>query len=93
MFQQTRTDPARLAESVRDLAVEARRILSSPVHHPHELHDLSRRIGVIREQVPGRPATELSRWLETLSRHVETRRRVDRPVASAFRPSSAVADN
>lgn len=91
MSQQTRTDPARLAESVRDLAVEARRILNSPAHHPHELRDLSRRIRVIREQVPGRPTNDLSRWLETLSRHVETRRRVDPPVASTFRRSSGVA--
>lgn len=65
-------DPAILAASVRDVAIEARRILNDSARNPFEVGALSKRINDLQRQVPRRSASELSRWLENLSREVDS---------------------
>ncbi|SIN77615.1 hypothetical protein SAMN05444166_0779 [Singulisphaera sp. GP187] len=73
-------DPAFLAASVRDLAIEARRILNDSARNPFEVGALSRRITDLQSQVPNRTPSELSRWLENLSREVGSDPRKDQRV-------------
>ena len=73
-------DPAILAASVRDVAIEARRILNDSARNPFEVGALSKRINDLQSQVPSRSTSELSRWLESLSREVESDPMKDRTV-------------
>lgn len=66
------SDPAILAASVRDVAIEARRILHDAARNPFEVGELSKRIKDLQSQVPSRATSELSRWLANLSREVES---------------------
>jgi hypothetical protein len=70
--QRATFDPAILAASVRDVAIEARRILKDSAREPYELGALTRRIHVLQRQAQGCSTGELSRWLENLSREVKT---------------------
>jgi|GEM_PF-5976597 len=63
-------DPATLAASVRDLAIEARRILNDTARHPYEVGALADRIHDLQSQARDCSSDELSRWLENLSRKV-----------------------
>lgn len=65
-------DPATLAASVRNVAFEARRILNDSARSPYEVGALTRRINDLRNQVPSRSSSELSRWLKSLSCKVES---------------------
>ena len=71
MEQSQHNDPAVLAASVREIALEARRILRDPCQSELELSDLSLRIDQIRRSVPPSPANPLALWLETLAREVD----------------------
>lgn len=74
------TDPAILAASVRDLALEARRIINDTARNPFEVGALSRRIDDLQRLVPGQTTSELSRWLNNLSREVHAVPRLERKV-------------
>lgn len=63
-------DPAALAASVRDLALEARRILNDTARHPFEVGALADRIHLLQNQAKCCSSDELSRWLENLSHQV-----------------------
>ena len=67
-------DGDRLAASVRDLAFQARRVLSGPLGHPDAL-TLSNRIAVLQDQLEGRPASLLHEWLESLRDRVDAHHR------------------
>ncbi|AGA29079.1 hypothetical protein [Singulisphaera acidiphila] len=80
--QRDPSDPALLAASVRDVAIEARRILNDSARNPFEVGALSKRINDLQSQVPRRSANELSRWLENLSREVDSDSQRDQMVTA-----------
>ena len=65
-------DPATLAASVRDVAIQARRILKDSAREPYEVGALTSRINVLQTQAENFSTNELSRWLASLSRRVES---------------------
>jgi hypothetical protein len=76
------SDPAVLAASVRDVAIEARRILNDSARNPFEVGALSKRINDLQSQVPSHSTSELSRWLKNLSREVDSNPKTDRKVTA-----------
>jgi hypothetical protein len=87
-------DPATLAASVRDVAIEARRILKGSAREPYELGALTRRIHLLQGQAKGCSTGELSRWLENLSREVESdTHRIDGPRCKGLDRSNEMGIN
>lgn len=72
-------DPAVLAASVRQVAYEAYDVLvtAQPKPRTFELVALSRRVELLKRHVPGRPSSELARWLANLGEKVESARQPD----------------
>jgi hypothetical protein len=64
-------DPAVLAEEVRGLAHDARRVLSSPADEFPEIDDLSRRVTHLQDQIRGYPFGELATWLDNVRQIIE----------------------
>jgi hypothetical protein len=64
-------DPAVLAEEVRGLANDAHRVLSSPTNEIPEIHDLSRRVTHLQDQIRGYPFEELATWLDNVRQIIE----------------------
>lgn len=64
-------DPATLAESVREVAYEARRVLADPTRTAFETRALARRTTLLGRQVPAGPQSDLARWLNNLSQALE----------------------
>lgn len=65
------TDAASLAASVRQLALQAHRVLSDPASDPAEARELSRRASGLRSQLRGRSTLAVERWLDSLERKLQ----------------------
>jgi hypothetical protein len=92
--QRVTFDPATLAASVRDVAIEARRLLKDSAREPYEVGALTQRIHILQGQAQGCSTGDLSRWLENLSREVESdANRGDRPRRKGLDRSDEVGIN
>jgi hypothetical protein len=64
-------DPARLAEEVRELAVDAHRVLNAPVPPAPEIDDLAQRVSRLQVQIRGYRFKRLARWLDNVRQIIE----------------------
>ncbi len=64
-------DPAVLADEVRDLAIDAHRVLNAPTTENRDIADLSRRIAHLQGQIRGSSFDELAGWLASVRQRVE----------------------
>jgi hypothetical protein len=69
-------DPAALAQSLRDLARDAHRVVHTPRADAAQVRALSQRIAVLREQTRGFAGDMLATWLDRLGRRLEVPGRV-----------------
>lgn len=67
----TRENDVGLSAVLRNLAVDARRILLHGPSDPSDAVLITRRIRTVREQVQPYPASALQRWLDGLERKVQ----------------------
>jgi hypothetical protein len=66
-----RLDPALLAEEVRDLANDARRVLYAPVPAAPEIDDLAARVDRLQDQIRGYSFNQLACWLDSVRQIIE----------------------
>ena len=94
IIQRESFDPATLAASVRDVALQARRLLRDNARKPYEVGALASQINALQSQARGFSSDELSRWLDNLSRQVESDRGpVDPPRLRGFERASDLGLN
>ena len=62
---------AALANSVRDLASEARRLVTGPAN-PYETEALLRRIDTLQDEFEASPSSPIQNWLSSLRRQLQS---------------------
>jgi hypothetical protein len=64
-------DPAALAESVRELANDAHRVLNAPSPQTPQIDALAERVVYLQDQIRGYPFDELACWLDSVRQIIE----------------------
>ncbi len=66
-------DPGQFASSIRQLAVDAHRVLKDPFASSDQLKDLSKRIDVLRRTSPMNCSSAVARWLRSVEGIIDSR--------------------
>lgn len=61
----TPTDAASLASAVRQIALQAHRVLAEPAPSAFEIQELSQSLANLRRQLRGRSTGSVMRWLDS----------------------------
>jgi len=68
-----RLDPGQFASSIRQLALDAHRVLNDPLSRRDQLEELSSRIDVLRRSSPVDWTSGMNRWLRSVEEMIDSR--------------------